>query len=282
VKIITLATIAAVSIVTPGFAKEKPPVFVVTAPVKDKPVVTIDPAKAYILLRSDDPVPLYLMKVPTAEDQALYDKTRAAAFVEARQKYEKKQASYLKAKAAAAKTPGMSVPEQPVEPTEANFEFVQFGMMASVGIGPVNRLAKSKDVSTYLQEVTPGTYRVYGQVAVINGAAPMGSCFCMGSVQFDAGAGQIVDLGVIDKAEKVEKVAGDSSQPVLIGQKPLFRAAGIDTPIDPRIAGQKIIPAKFRPAGKLPNYFGVTITRMPEMPGVFRYERDRIVDLTEG
>ncbi|QQV78857.1 hypothetical protein H5J25_05615 [Sphingomonas aliaeris] len=276
-----LAAIAAVSTVTPAFAKEKPPVFVVTAPVKDKPVVTIDPAKAYILLRSDNPVPLYLMKVPTAEDQALYDKTRAAAFVEARQKYEKKQASYLKAKAEAVKTPGLSVPEEPVEPTDANFEFVPFEMLASVGIGPTNRLSKSKDVSTYLQEVTPGTYRVYGQMLVMNGTAG-GSCFCMGSVKFDAPAGKIVDLGVIDKADKVEKVSGDSSQPVLIGEKPLFRSAGPGETLDPRIINQTVVAAKFMPVGKLPNYFGLTITRIPEMSGVFRYDRDRMIDLTTG
>lgn len=278
-KIVTLAAIATVSVITPAFANDKPPVFVVTAPVNDKPVLTFDPAKAYILLRADDIVPLYLVKVPTVEDQALYDRIRAAVFVEAHRKYEKKQASYLKAKTEAAKTAGAIIPEQPIEPTEANFDFAQFGMMAGFGIGPRNRFSKSKEISTYLQEVTPGTYRIYGLIMDLN--APAGaSCFCMGSVKFDAPAGQIVDLGVVNKAGKIEAVPGDSSQPLAVRPKPFFRLPGPDTPPDPRFMGQTIKPAKFKPVGKIPNYFGFMISRMPEMPGVFRYDRDRIVDLT--
>ena len=279
-KNLLLAALIASTLAMPLAAKEKPPVFVVAAAVKDKPVVTLDPAKAYILLRTASATPLYLMRVPTAEDQATYDRVRAAAFAEAREKYAKKAASYEKAKSAAAKTPGLSVPEKPIEPTEDNFEFVPFGMMASVGIGPMNRFAKSKDSSTYLHEVTPGSYRVYGQLAAPSGVAPVGSCFCMGSVKFDATAGAIVDLGVIDPPDVPDKVAGDSSQPMIGGTKPLFRPAGTGMAIDPRLANVKLVPASFKPVGKLPNYFGVTISRVPEMPGVLRYDRDRIIDLT--
>ena len=279
-KNLLLAALIASTLAMPLAAKEKPPVFVVAAAVKDKPVVTLDPAKAYILLRTASATPLYLMRVPTAEDQATYDRVRAAAFAEAREKYAKKAASYEKAKSAAAKTPGLSVPEKPVEPTEANFEFVPFGMMASVGIGPMNRFAKSKDSSTYLHEVTPGSYRFYGQLAAPSGVAPVGSCFCMGSVKFDAAAGAVVDLGVIDPPEAIDRVAGDSSRPVLGSARPLFHPAGADTAIDPRLTSARILPAAFKPVGKLPNYFGVVVSRIPEMPGVLRYDRDRIVDLT--
>lgn len=275
-----MAALGAMAFAMPLAAKEKPPVFVVAAAVKDKPAVALDPAKAYVLLRTANATPLYLMKVPTEEDQATYNRVRAAAFAEARAKYAKKAASYEKARAAAAKTSGLLVPEKPVEPTEANFEFVPFGMMASVGIGPMNRFAKAKDSSTYLHEVTPGSYRVYGQLAAASGVAPVGNCFCMGSVKFDAPAGAIVDLGVIDPPEAIEKTPGDSSQPVRVGTKPLFHPAGIGSPIDPRLAAAKVVPAAFKPVGKLPNYFGVTVSRIPEMPGVLRYDRDRIVDLT--
>ncbi|MEG3085780.1 hypothetical protein [Sphingomonas sp. PB4P5] len=275
-----LAALGAVVAAVPAAAKEKPPVFVVASAVKDKPAVALDPTKAYILLRTANAAPLYLMKVPTAEDQATYDRVRAAALAEAREKYGKKAASYERARAAAAKSPGLSVPEKPVEPTEANFEFVQFGMMASVGIGPMNRFAKSKELSTYLHEVTAGTYRVYGQLAAPAGAAAIGSCFCMGSVKFDAPAGAIVDLGVIDPPVVQEPTPGDSSQPAVADTKPLFRPAGTDMPIDPRLSAAKIVSAAFKAVGKLPNYYGVTISRIPEMPGVMRYDRDRIVDLT--
>lgn len=89
-------------IAAPALAKEKPPVFVGSKPVKDKPAVVLDPAKAYVLLRSDVSTPLYLMKVPTAEDQASYDRLRTAALAESREKYARKLASYQREKALAA------------------------------------------------------------------------------------------------------------------------------------------------------------------------------------
>ncbi|MES2055701.1 MAG: hypothetical protein V4564_07185 [Pseudomonadota bacterium] len=279
-KRIMLSTALALAVAMPAVAKEKPPVFVETTSIPDKPVVAFNPAKAYALLRTEVATPLLLMKVPTAEDQVVYDKLRAAALDEARRKYAKKLASYKESLALATKTSGVRVPEKPVEPTEANFEFTPFGMMASVSVGPMYRFAKSKTSSTYLQELTPGTYRVYGTLVAVPGAAAAGSCYCMGSVAFDVKAGEITDLGVIMAGDPVARVPGDSSAPVDLSGQKLFQAAPAAMVIDPRIASRTITPARYKPAGKLPNYFGVTITRMPEMPGVFRYERDKIVDLT--
>lgn len=270
---------ACAAFATPAVAKDDEPVFVESAPVKDKPSVTLDPAKAYILLRGEGQTPMYLMKVPTAEDQAAYDRLRAEALVKAHGKYVKKLANYERDVKTAATTPGYRVSEKPIEPTEQNFEFTPFALMAAVGIGPINRFAK-QGISTYLHEVTPGTYRVYGFLAAQPGVAVTGSCFCMGSVKFDAKAGEITDLGVVQKNESVDKPDGDSSYPVAMTGPQLFAVAGPDTPIDARLSAAKIVPATFRPAGKMPNYFGLTITRAPEMPGVFRYDRDRIVDLT--
>ncbi|MCR5872027.1 hypothetical protein LRS12_15700 [Sphingomonas sp. J344] len=57
-------------------AKKEKVVFVEASAVADKPVVTLDTTKAYVMLRSDIAVPLHLMRVPDAEDQA---KVRPAA-----------------------------------------------------------------------------------------------------------------------------------------------------------------------------------------------------------
>jgi predicted membrane protein len=279
-KRIVLSTALAMAIAMPAAAKDKPPVFVETASIPDKPVFAFNPAKAYVLLRTEVATPLLLMKVPTAEDQSVYDKLRAGALDEARRKYAKKLASYNQSVALATKASGTRVPEKPVEPTEANFEFTPFGMMASVSVGPMYRFAKSKTSSTYLQELTPGTYRVYGTLSAVPGAAAAGSCYCMGSVAFEVKAGEITDLGVIMAGEPFVRVSGDSSAPVDLSGQKLFQAAPAGMVIDPRIAGQTITAARYKPVGKLPNYFGVTITRMPEMPGIFRYDRDKIVDLT--
>lgn len=282
-----LSALASLALASPAIARDDHPVFVETKAVKDKPVVTLDPARAYVLLRTDEAVPLYLMRVPTTEDQTVYAQLRAEAFAEAREKYLKKRASYDRAVAAAAKLPKGSpkprIPDEPVEPTEGNFEFTPFGMMAAVGIGPLDRFAKAKGgASTYLQEVTPGEYRVYGPLALANGAAPLGTCFCMGSVKFEARAGEIVDMGVIltDGVERPKAPPGDSSMPVVMDIPNYLGPAPAGMTLDPRLAQMTIRPAAYRPVGKLPNYFGVAIGRIPEMAGVLRYDRDRIVDLT--
>ena len=275
---VLLGAAMALSIAAPA-AAAKDPVFVEAAAVKDKPAVAIDPAKAYVLLRSDAAIPLHLMKEPTPADQAVYDKMRADALAKSRAKYAKQRARYDAAKQRAAALPkgdpGAELPPEPIAPTEANFEFTPFYLMTGVSIGPMNRFAKQDGGgSVYLQEVTPGSYRVYGPLLVVPNGAAAGTCFCMGSVRFDAKAGEIVDLGlVVTKAD-----AGEGDKLIPLG----FRLAPATdaTPVDPRLKALTVRPAVYRPAGKLPNYFGVAIDRMPEIPGVMRYERDRIVDLT--
>lgn len=278
----------ALSLAVPAIAKEKAPVFVETAAVKDKPSVALNSAKAYVMLRSDIAVPLYLMKVPSADDQATYDKFRASMLAKAHEKYVKKQAEYDAAKKDRASAPKGSalppLPDKPIEPTEANFQFTPFPLLAGVSIGPINRFAKADGgLSTYLQELTPGEYRIYGPLAAAPNAAAVGSCFCMGSVAFTAKAGEIVDLGVIAAKANLsaKRPEGDSSAPV-ISDRPFLVPAGAGVAVDPRLSGAHIVQARFRPIGKLPNYFGLPINRMPAIPGVMRYDRDRIVDLTAG
>lgn len=286
--------LASLTLASPAVAGDKNPVFVESKFVKDKPAVTLDPGKAYILLRTDMPVQLTLMRVPNAGEQAVYDKLRAAAFAEAvekypreREKYEKRRALYASEVAHAAKMgkpkPRLRLPDEPVEPTESNFEFTPFGLMAMFTIGPIGRFAKGEGgASTYLQEVTPGEYRIYGPTSAPVGAAPVGTCFCMGSVKFEARAGEIVDMGVIfAKGVEPDKApAGDSAMPKLMDIPDYLAPAPAGMALDPRLAQLTVRRAAYRPVGKLPNYFGVAVGRIPAMPGVLRYERDRIVDLT--
>lgn len=278
-----LAGLAALVAAAPALARDKTPDYVATRPVADKPVVTLDPAKAYVLLRSDAATPLYLMRVPTAAEQADYTALRAEALSEAHAKYAKKQARYLKEMESWKSQPVGPKPEAPIEPTEANFSFPDFGTIAAVGIGPLNRFAKGKGASTYLQELAPGEYRVYGALSVAPNGMALGSCFCMGSVRFEVRAGEITDMGVLfsKDAEIPKAPAGDSSYPALAQIPNFLGDAPADLALDPRLASFTMRRAQYRPFGKSPNYFGVTITRVPEMPGVLRYERDRVVDLTK-
>lgn len=276
------AALALAAILGPAQAKDDV-VFVETAAVKDKPAITLDPAKAYLLVRSNAPIPLQLMRISSPEDQARYDELKARAFAEAREKYEKKKASYDKAKAAYDKSPKGAakpvLPSKPHEPTESNFEFTPFGMLSRATVGPLNRFAKAEGESTYLQELTPGEYRIYGIFEFVPNIGTLGACFCMGSVAFEVKAGEITDLGHFVSREFSERVKSDSAQPppsdLWIYQPP---ANGRAT--DSRISAFPVRAAKLRPVGKLPNYLGITINRFPAIEGVMRYERDRIVDLT--
>ena len=275
--------LASVLVATPAVAKDKDVVFVTTTAMKDKPgPVAISPSMAYVMLRSNVAIPLYLMRVPSVEDQANYDKMRADALVKARAKYVKRKKEYEGAVKYNRELPDgaqrQPLPEQPVEPTEANFEYTPFPLLAGVSIGPLNRFAKGDGgSSTYLQELTPGEYRIYGPLTVLPNGAAAGGCFCMGTIAFVAQAGEIVDLGMIEAKTNVKRPEGDSSAPIPADGPLLVPAAGAP---DARLASARIVAAHFRPVGKLPNYYGVTIARMPEIPGVMRYDRDKIVDLT--
>lgn len=264
-------------------AKTTPPIVVESKAVADKPAVHLDPGKAYILMRSAAQVPMLFVKMPTASEQAAYDALRQSELEKAKAKYVRKLASYQRDVAAAAKMPrgSVPVPDKPVEPTDATFSIAPIATMATVEIGPMNRFAKGER-STYLQAVTPGTYRLYGSMILGAGdQATTGLCYCMGSVKFEAKAGEIVDLGFIPDADPVKPTPGDSAKPIDLSKQVLFQRLDAST-IDPRLTAYKVVPVQFRPVGKIPNYWGVTISRVPAMAGVMRYERDRIVDLTAG
>jgi hypothetical protein len=270
--------VAATLLVSPQAvtAKSKVPVFVEAKHVKDAPKVTLDPAKAYILLRTPNAMPMHFIKIPSADDQAAYDGLRNEAFAEAREDYAKALAKYERDLALSKKTSGMKAPKKPVEPTEANFQFTQFAQMANFTMGPFNRFY-SKDGGTYLHAVTPGKYRIFGQVDPLVG---VGVCYCMGSVTFEAEAGKIVDLGTMtgDLANSGPPEKGDSSSPRVAALALALQPANDLTPVDPRLVSLPRYPADLRAAGKMANYMGIAISRLPAIKGVLSYRRDQIVD----
>lgn len=265
--------LAATLLAAPALAKK--PDFVKSDSIGDKPAPVLDLTQGHILLRSPNQRSLYLMKLPSAADQVTYDALKAEAFAEAREKYGKKLASYDDArKRRAAGDTTVSVPDKPVEPTEAGFEFTPFGLLATVAIGPLFRFAKGEGgASTYLHAVTPGHYRVYGPIAAGANGAVVGTCYCMGSVSFEVKSGEVADISALALLEPEEAPEG-----VWLGTK--LKEGAVAPGLDPRLATTTVRAATFRPFGKSPNYYGLAITRMPAMPGVMRYDRDRVVDLT--
>jgi hypothetical protein len=135
------------------------------------------------------------------------------------------------------------------------------------------RFTSSKEGATYLVAVEPGTYAVYGNIMILDDVMGIGVCPCMGSVRFEAKAGEIADLGAVVFPDfgKTERPWTARIAPFDIRQMPPA----------PSLPGLPVAPAMFRAAGKIPNYFGVEISRQPEIPGVIGYVRDQVIDLRD-
>jgi len=237
--------------VMPSLATAKDQGYATSKSVDNQPAVTQDPAKAYILLRSDDPSSLMLMRIADAADQARYDAARTETLAEEHEKYLGRLKAYER------DNKGGTI-ERPVEPTEANFVYPSFGETATITLGGGGRFAKgSNGYSVYLQEITPGSYRIYGMGPIMQG---LGACYCMGSVRFEAKAGEVTDLGTLTGVNALTPVTPEVAT-------------------DPRLAQWTIRPARYRAVGKLPNFHGVPVTRIMPIAGVLAYDRDRIIDL---
>jgi hypothetical protein len=135
------------------------------------------------------------------------------------------------------------------------------------------RFSSGGEGKTYLRAVQPGSYILYGNIGVGNNGAHVGVCLCMGSLRFEVPPGQIVDLGQILYPRFAE-----STRPWGVAVVP-FESPMI---VPAALAGLPRIPAEFRAAPKLPNYFGVEIDRHDPMPGVLAYERDIPIDVRQG
>lgn len=241
-----------------------------TRAVADKPgPLTLDPAKAYILIKADYVVMPTLMQLSSEEQAAAHARRRAEALTKEHGKWVKRHANWEAEMKRWQK--GMKKPEEPVEPTEANFGFPEYERVHSVMLGPQFRFSKEGS-SVYLQEVPPGEYLFYGQANV---------CACLGTVSFEAPAGKIVPvelrLSLVDAIQDAPKESRPKTSldlPAGTSQF-LLRAAEVG---DPRLPADAIVRPAFKPAGTRPNWSGVEVDRVMPMPGVFRYARGQQVD----
>ncbi|MDP9413480.1 MAG: hypothetical protein M3Q08_05175 [Pseudomonadota bacterium] len=261
--------------------------------VGEKDAFTIDPAKSYIFFRTKTKAELRFLREVTPTQMEAWKADRDAAFAKARAQYEKKLVRWQREEEVYRKmSPYQRAAAgsfaKPQEVTLQNFGFPPAEMANFVKVAAGPQFSKNKPEYTYLLAVEPGTYSLYGNVAVTpNGM--FGVCNCMGSVKFDARAGEIVDLGEVryPVQEAIKKVAES---------KPTDRAAAFEQaargltaqaivpasasmPLPQRLANLPVKPADFRAADKMPNFFGVLIDRLAPLPGVLAYQRDKVVDL---
>jgi hypothetical protein len=262
-----------------------------TQQFKANSTISIDPGWAYILIRSPG-LGFRLLKSPSAADRASYAAERAAALAKAKRNnprlaedYAVDLAAYRQALRQGERFPE---PERPIEPTEESFAFRSIDSDNFVTIVSNQVFAKSGPRKAYLVAVPPGAYRIYGQLFPTPNGSTSGFCMCMGSVQFDAAAGAITDMGTIHYP--ITEAAVDRVSPSWNGLTPgrggltvmRVEPASSATYMPPSLANLPHVDATYGAAGKIDNYFGVLIDRLTALPGVLSYRRDQVVDERTG
>lgn len=237
----------------------------------------IDPAKAYIYIRSpQNRTQGIFLKTPSPEEIANYEAKWREEFAEAKEDYPKKMKTYE----AAAKS-GRPLKNKPVEPTEASFAIdpIEYRMIVSFGPQFVFDKTEGPDKTfSYLIEVEPGEYTYHGPIFYLPGSPVMGACICMGSVKFEAKAGQITSLGDFLSLGWADRAALEQStfERELLPDRP---AKPTDWSIPVSLAQYPGAKAELRAAGKRNNFLSALVGRLPPVPGVLAYNRDVPIDL---
>ncbi len=211
--------------------------------------IQIDPSKAYIAFRLLQKSEFRFLRVPTDQERADYGKERAAAYIQAR-----------------VRKPGLK---------ESDFEFPTIEDRFAVNSEFGKVLEKQNGLLVYLIVVKPGKYVLYGHMWR-DGPGDVDTCFCMGTVMFDAPAGQVTDLGRIRMTDDWD-MPPPALNPAGI---PSFALLAVSAPAREtgRLQGLPVRAAELRAAGKMPNTFGVAIDRLAPIPGTLEYDKDRVID----
>lgn len=234
---------------------------------------SIEATKGYILVSAPNRVFGTFIKTPDQDELAEHRAEWEKRFEKAKKRY----ASDLKNWTLLSKQ-GRVPGAKPVEPTEATFSIGDIERLMTVSFGPMFAFEKGEDDSvSYLIQVEPGTYTYYGPVMVMPNGAAAGSCFCMGTVQFEAKPGVITNLGDFITLGWVDDAGARQMAAVTVGEGRMPKPASY--PIPAALAKYTVEQADWRAAGKRNNFLGINVMRMPPVPGVMAYDRDRIVDL---
>lgn len=239
--------------------------------------VKIDPAKAYIFIQSpQNRTNGVFLKTPSPEEIANYEAKWREELEDERKKYPGRLKNWE-----IAQKSGRSRGEKPVEPTEESFAIDPIDMRMMVPFGPQFVFDKTDgpDKSfSYLIEVEPGEYTYLGPVLYLPGTPVFGVCYCMGSVKFEAKAGQITSLGDFLSMGWADRAALEQStfERKLLPDRP---AKPTDWSVPQSLAQYTSAKAELRAAGKRNNFLRALVGRIPPVPGVLAYERDVPVDL---
>jgi hypothetical protein len=256
--------------------------------VNGKDPVVVDPQRSYIFYRSKVKLAMRFLRDVSAADREIYDADRAKAYEKAKKSYDRDLAVWRskdRAYNAAAESERMHMPRphkpDAITPDDFPFPAAETRNFVEVSAGP--QFGKSDAGYTYLIAVPPGTYTLYGQLTE-NQNGIFGVCLCMGSLKFEAKAGEIVDMGEIGYPRVAPIEAGAKADSFAIMMTPALSIvpAEASAALPDRLKGLPVVQADLRAADKMPNYFGISISRIAPLPGVLAYERDKVIDLKAG
>ncbi len=232
--------------------------------------------RGYILFSVPTKIQYRFFKEPDAEDRAAYDAYLAEEVGEARKGYPRQLARWKRDVDRGKATEA----DRPAEPNRDNVRAVDIRQRLMTRYNVHDPYVKEKDaegksVYRYLLEVDPGIYTFHGGFDYVSGA---GGCMCMGSLKFEVPAGRITNVGDMFTTRWARLEARMKAGPAFdYSRSPPIRP--IDYSVPPRLAKYGVENADFRAAGKTPNFFGVFISRMPEVEGVLAYEGDIPIDV---
>jgi hypothetical protein len=231
------------------------------------------------------------IRVPDAEDIAAYRTARKTAFAEAVKRYQKQHKRW-ESDVKIAKQTKSKLPQEPVEPTDGNFSIGPIEQRTAIHFGPDYAYFKDRvnDRFSYLVSVKPGTYIWYGPIIYDPKQGFIGVCHCMGSVKFEVKAGVVTNLGnFLTAAPLAEKQKGAPFLDIKHsggwnGFKVELPAASspVDFTVPASLAKWPSATPQFSASGKLNNFYGVMITRLPPIPDILAYERDQVIDVHSG
>ncbi len=249
----------------------KPPL--VAVQFKTVPIA-MDPAKAYLLLRSSRAksgminIEHVLLRIPTQPEIEEYLTAKQAAF--------EKELPKLRKKA-----------KDGVEPRIEDFVFHYEGTPNAFSIDGGDFLLDGEEERTFLLAVPPGTYVLYG---ISPGGIGLATCNCLGTVKFEARPGEVTFMGALyaDKVHKKSPIPHleDNRGPSMFNYGFVFGQALVppteDMAFPPVALTLPVVRAEYFAVGTFREPGAEGINRLAPVPGVLGYERGWPVDLRTG
>ena len=249
-------------------------------PIRAGTPVTIAPDKAYILFRTirfksgEFSVQPVFLRVPAEQELAEYRAAKQAAFDKDLPKLMKHY------EASNGKEP------------RPDIEDYGFTDKAHTNVFTVSGGAAYEDMPdqrTFLLEVPVGKYVLYGLGI---GTAAVGTCFCLGTVSFQAEPGIVTDMGTV----LVAKASDPSGEPELrdvtgLGKSINFgyylfsaavRPATSATAAPGGVPADRRRPADYQAVGPFLQPGAIHVNRLGAVPGVLRYDAGKVVDVKSG